>query len=526
MLTLSGVFPELPSDAARQLHQTQDFQTLRQRESLSPRYCPRSFDDTLTCAREKVEASKRIHTASLPSHRSRREKHRWKTVLLVARVNVFKVSTMAAHRSSARRCQRRPQSMDELQISGRLSLGSQYELELARNGVHHSKSFDNLLVKARRRSVKLQLQRATTEAVSTPSREASNLSSSESNAFKLAESVEAAEESYGNDKCWSALDSCERCRGMNFQSLRADGGYQHSSLADLFNSAEECDFCKLLWRHHLDVLEHWTLERYRVVLRMDVEIERLSEYHDLQCFSQTLNDPELRMTTVDTKPYLGDEWPDVHVTGYGLSNRYEDHEDTGRPMDVRCETLAGCFTEEHDPAVVASVPWMRQLGPNTASEPTFDVARGWLHQCLSQRESLTDFEHPSWTTEEIRLKQHVEEMSAEVPARLIDLGQRPIRLVETTKDDRYATLSYCWGKFAHTPWVTTCANLSMRLHCLQRERLPLTLRDALQIAERLGIRYLWVDALCIVQDDEGDWASQAAKMGGIYAGSVVTIAAL
>ena len=45
------------------------------------------------------------------------------------------------------------------------------------------------------------------------------------------------------------------------------------------------------------------------------------------------------------------------------------------------------------------------------------------------------------------------------------------------------------------------------------------------ICQRLEIEYLWIDSLCILQDDEADWKDQASKMVGIYQNSISTIAA-
>lgn len=55
--------------------------------------------------------------------------------------------------------------------------------------------------------------------------------------------------------------------------------------------------------------------------------------------------------------------------------------------------------------------------------------------------------------------------------------------------------------------------------------LPQTLRDAITITKRLGFRYLWIDALCILQDCKEDWEKEAAVMGKVYSNAVVTIAA-
>lgn len=55
--------------------------------------------------------------------------------------------------------------------------------------------------------------------------------------------------------------------------------------------------------------------------------------------------------------------------------------------------------------------------------------------------------------------------------------------------------------------------------------LPKTFRDAIIVTRALNIRYLWIDALCIVQDESEDWQEQSAAMGGIHSNAHFTIAA-
>jgi hypothetical protein len=57
------------------------------------------------------------------------------------------------------------------------------------------------------------------------------------------------------------------------------------------------------------------------------------------------------------------------------------------------------------------------------------------------------------------------------------------------------------------------------------EDLPMTIRDAIRVTRRLGFRYLWIDALCTLQDDEADKLAQISKMGDIYRHAILTIAA-
>jgi Heterokaryon incompatibility protein (HET) len=69
------------------------------------------------------------------------------------------------------------------------------------------------------------------------------------------------------------------------------------------------------------------------------------------------------------------------------------------------------------------------------------------------------------------------------------------------------------------------ANLAKFQNSIDFNLLPKTFQDAVSFVRRLGIRYLWIDALCIVQDDPDDWRRESAKMASIYQQSFLTIAA-
>jgi hypothetical protein len=91
----------------------------------------------------------------------------------------------------------------------------------------------------------------------------------------------------------------------------------------------------------------------------------------------------------------------------------------------------------------------------------------------------------------------------------------------------YATLSHCWGGSDNQPLTTTDATLALRERGIGDKELPKTFREAVQVCRELGIEYLWIDSLCIIQGQASkeDWAKEAPKMGHIYGNSMLTIAA-
>ncbi|TGO38689.1 hypothetical protein BHYA_0069g00080 [Botrytis hyacinthi] len=87
----------------------------------------------------------------------------------------------------------------------------------------------------------------------------------------------------------------------------------------------------------------------------------------------------------------------------------------------------------------------------------------------------------------------------------------------------YATLSYCWGKMGQLQLKK--ANQLQFLNALPVQMLSKTTQDAIRVTRALSIKYLWVDALCIIQDSAEDKSRELAVMGDIYSRSVITIGA-
>ncbi|KAF2141670.1 uncharacterized protein K452DRAFT_204684, partial [Aplosporella prunicola CBS 121167] len=108
--------------------------------------------------------------------------------------------------------------------------------------------------------------------------------------------------------------------------------------------------------------------------------------------------------------------------------------------------------------------------------------------------------------------------------RVIDVRKR--RIVEPREDCRFVALSYVWGA-RPGPEVKRHALCKARITELQQEgslkSLPRTIEDAMSICKRLGEEYLWVDLLCIVQDDQENKQRQINSMAWIFSSTVLTI---
>ena len=145
-----------------------------------------------------------------------------------------------------------------------------------------------------------------------------------------------------------------------------------------------------------------------------------------------------------------------------------------------------------------------------------DIFSRWIEQQLLQ----CNENHPDCNTNH--------DVLPILPTRVLDLGENPgkdsIRLYETNKSfGRYATLSHCWGLVG--PLTTTRDTRPQRLQGIALNDLPNTFRDAVLVTRKLGIRYLWIDSLCILQGDKTDWETESGRMADVYSNAYINLAA-
>lgn len=102
------------------------------------------------------------------------------------------------------------------------------------------------------------------------------------------------------------------------------------------------------------------------------------------------------------------------------------------------------------------------------------------------------------------------------PLGLIEVGSdnEKLKLVENFRQTpKYAALSYCWG--GDQDYKTTSTNIGSYRQRLHLPPTAKTIHDTILVTRKLGLEYLWVDALCIVQDEWGDMVTELARMPDI-----------
>ena len=164
-------------------------------------------------------------------------------------------------------------------------------------------------------------------------------------------------------------------------------------------------------------------------------------------------------------------------------------------------------------AITGTVPAWETLGCITElskqadAKECLDLQRKWLNDCIKNHDRCP--RNPP----------------AHLPKRLIDVGlnSTSIRLVEPHEITPYAALSHCWG--GKQLLASTLSNLKLRKKSIDYENMPAVFQDAVTITRKLGLTYLWIDSLCIVQDSPLDWEIESSQMGRIYEGAQIVIAA-
>ena len=87
----------------------------------------------------------------------------------------------------------------------------------------------------------------------------------------------------------------------------------------------------------------------------------------------------------------------------------------------------------------------------------------------------------------------------------------------------YVALSYCWG--GPQRHQTERNRIERYMHTLPVEELPKSLQDAILLTRALGFQYIWIDSLCILQDDTEDWKQESRSMHAVYKNAICNISA-
>jgi hypothetical protein len=182
------------------------------------------------------------------------------------------------------------------------------------------------------------------------------------------------------------------------------------------------------------------------------------------------------------------------------------------------------------PAVYAgkcseSTPVGRPILTGSVSLPRSTLLCGWLRWCNEKHADCGKTRS---------------EFVPVLPTRLLDVGYPGehdhkldiVRLVRGSDvtTQQYVALSHCWGQIPDDDKMIFCLtqkNIEQRQYGFSVSELPRTFQDAIRVTQEIGVRYIWIDSLCIIQygDDKEDWNRESLRMENVFSHAYCTIAA-
>lgn len=150
------------------------------------------------------------------------------------------------------------------------------------------------------------------------------------------------------------------------------------------------------------------------------------------------------------------------------------------------------------------------LDPDLRSETNFSIARDWIKTCSENHDECPDMDEKP------------------LPTRVINVGskkRKPFLVSTNHRTGKFVALSHCWGGSVGKKAQLTVENLRLFKKKIPMSDLPANFIHAISITRSLGLKYLWIDCLCIIQNSREDWDIESKRMGDVYHDAVVTLAA-
>jgi hypothetical protein len=300
---------------------------------------------------------------------------------------------------------------------------------------------------------------------------------------------------------FSDFGHCERCSSISLDDMltsdakdmaseesKSDLGFLLHNLIDLDKCAwAGCRLCRIIFSEAEQPWQYVEADEYWNQL---LAVRRGDYSHGIDALSESL-------------VYLGLGLASAHFSGAFVVKIGREKPRT-RIADLEIEAAG----QGHLPFSQVGRPCEYDMGSPAALE----FMAFTLRRCLD--------EHPG-----CRKRTHDLQ---DLPTRVIDVGdsQTPPHLhIGSPAKGRWVSLSHCWG--GQVPYITTKQTLEDRIGEISMGDLPATFRDAVLVTRHLGTRYLWIDAICIIQDDmDDDWPREASRMREYYANAVLNLTAM
>ncbi|KAH7131036.1 heterokaryon incompatibility protein-domain-containing protein [Dactylonectria macrodidyma] len=338
----------------------------------------------------------------------------------------------------------------------------------------------------------------------------------------------------------AASNICATCArldvldGIQRRALTGDSGedqtetsglFWHKNLIAVDKSATSCALCALIvkgWKEARQVIVEEGIKSGNFDLEnppkdLHFDIMDIEAYRQIGVGAVTVEIGHRASANLDSW-----QMRDVYFLSFkckvvGSQGSWEAHDELVADFRVAFDpdAVVGSDAPTGDPQ--ASATLLQELvAIEPLSQRSLKIANSWLEACLRDHGEACG--SPSFDA---------------MPTRVLDVspdGKICLKVCQNTNqntnlvDRRYAALSHCWGT-TDTPFITTVSNLERRMEGIDFDEMPKTFQDAITVVKNLGLRYLWIDSLCIIQQDLEDWQIESAKMASIYRGAYLVLGA-
>ncbi|KAI8624251.1 HET-domain-containing protein [Xylariaceae sp. FL1651] len=310
---------------------------------------------------------------------------------------------------------------------------------------------------------------------------------------------------------------CQQCQVLfsstGFEQLISTGQFRHSQLGT-FADRPYCRFCRYLWGEDLlgASSQVYKVRRLRDVLYPASGNLHARKYEELQRCWVVLSRPVMHQYVLGLDASIYFIEPSTVLRDADAVNRvFVSVETEKRQLKWQGSSPLRFIAPKSSP--LAKYTNFRPLAWNGLTSDWVKAINAMLRLCLTS--------HPRCQPSRPRV----------LPTRLLHIektGETNLRvqLVTTVEGHtgEYAALSYCWGGPQQLQLTKATVHKFLQ-QPIERQALPKGLSDAVGVTHALELEYLWVDALCIVQDDQDDKKQEISRMSDIYQNSFVTIAA-
>ncbi|KAI1771726.1 heterokaryon incompatibility protein-domain-containing protein [Hypoxylon cercidicola] len=293
--------------------------------------------------------------------------------------------------------------------------------------------------------------------------------------------------------------------GQHRVTEEAKVGGWYSRACDVFESAPACQLCRLIvhgWRD-------WRLQLISLGFS-NADFDPRNPPEDLYA---TIEDIYYE-SKVDVGIYKTYRF---HGEGqkYGFILRISCSFGRHASFEVHSELVAELrvtYTAEKGDPIGHDVDIGIAIDRDPMSVSAINTAKTWLDTCLAKHQTCLS-----------------QIQTVALPFRYLDVndGMHNDRIFLRDSgieyDYRYVALSHCWGTAEQ--FCTTSTTLQSHKEGISIQRLPQTFRDAVKVVRELGLRHLWIDSLCIIQDDIEDWRKESEKMTEVYRNAHLVLAA-